>query len=246
MADSPNKLSIEQLLDIYANSKEITPEELQPEVLQANDVLGFVSFYNIQPGPNTVTQETVWRLYQAWSSNPVKRLVFARRINPFIQTISRGQSRCYLLNESTLNLSNKTLKLLSSHIQDKRKNPHYKRHFEAYLNFYKFNEKVDGTWIESNVLFYLYDKWTYRNNCKNPLGRQTFVSFCKTYLGTPRRVRKITDSKVLFFQVNSNLYRHITEKEIKEIRDAHGEEEKIRKENLKEKARKAKEDKSKK
>jgi hypothetical protein len=102
----------------------------------------------------------------------------------------------YHINLDSLTLLRIPFKPIRKIKRDATKSKSRKGHFEAFLSFYKL---ARGTiYVETSVLYYLYDKWVYNNNNKNPLGYQQFFKFLSIYFDKKR----LTSSKVSFFGIN--------------------------------------------
>ena len=89
---------------------------------------------------------------------------------------------------------------------------HYKVHFENFLK--RFDIKEGDYYIESFLLYWLYDRWTYDCKKNNPLGYMQFVHFLKLYF--PRE--RITNSKVAWYGVDKSITNHISEEDANDIR----------------------------
>lgn len=204
----PNTLTQEELLKILKED----PSEIKEEDNQTDDILGFVSFFNLKPGKNLVPKKLIYQLYQYWSKAPISSNNFFNKFTLYFQPTGYGHRTSFYLNLESINISKRLLKLIDKHTRIKTKSPTYKRHFESFLNHYKL--KAGKIWIESYILYYLYDKWTYKIKKKHPLSKEQFYNFCKLYFPKNR----ITTSSVLFYQVDDIIYKIITRKEVEEIR----------------------------
>jgi len=206
----PNSLTDQQLL----NELEKAPEKLQELYISQfnDDVVGFCTHFDIQSGTFTVRQTLLYKLYKLWSFEPVSRETFGRRINQYILPHQKGRYWYYLLDINALKISIEAYKILQKQIRDKTKSPHYKRHFE---NFIKHYDIKSGTyWIESFMLYYLYDKWIYKIHKHNPMGEFQFFNFCKIYFDYKRK----TSNRVMWFKVNKAISNYFTKEEYEEIR----------------------------
>lgn len=173
-----------------------------------NDLPDFITFYNIEPGTHKVLKNHLFNLYRAWSSDPIERKAFGNELG---QIFDSSQSS-YYLNRKTKDLTQEMFKLkreLTSKIS-----LHRKRHFDAYLNHYSILK--GRTWVEGDILYYLYDKWCYDNKTKNALSYNTFLNFCNLYF---RKARKTLNTLGGFYAV-SGVEKHVSGEEIEQIRNS--------------------------
>lgn len=142
-----------------------------------NDVMEFISVYNLKQGTEAITTKLLYRLYKFWSKEPVLRQTFSNAIMDIFPSSRIGESVTILLDEKALNISNEVNKYLKRF--DKTKSKNWTKHFTTYLDHYSI--KKGGLFIKNNVLFNLYDKWTSRNNNYHPLGPKQFNKFCALF-----------------------------------------------------------------
>lgn len=191
----PHKLSNEDLL------KALEKEDSREVILEGrNDVLPFLSHYNIEPGDYKVAKRAIFDLYRKWSDEPVTKTVFARE---FTKYIPYEHSNFHFINIKAIEIGYKTFQLIQDHKYDKRKNPKHRAHFEKFLS--TFDIKKGDIWIEGFVLFYLYDKWTYETKKQHYIGRKYFNMFLQLYLPNKR----IGSSKMKIFKVDKNVLQHL-------------------------------------
>lgn len=189
---------------------ELTNEELlsqidttQPIQEYRNDVLDFISTYKLKQGPEKIRRNILYDLYKCWSKNPINKQTFALEIGRLFETDEK-----YLnLNIPSANLLRKLYDFKKPQIKIVSKK--WKQHFENYLNYYQI---TSGTFfVKTEVLYNLYDKWTYNNNNKNPLGIDQFRSFCNLYF------KKKVARHYHWFGVNRSIFAHLNEELINEL-----------------------------
>lgn len=206
----PNSLTNKELLD---SIKDVSNDE--PVILEthSNDVLKFLTTYNIKPGKQLVMKRLLYDLYRKWSKMPVDPRKFTFEVGKYL--LLHGTRRpCYFINREGFTLAQEIEKLYIQHTKDKTKIVNYKRHFDSFLNYYGL--KPGNYYIESYVLYNLYDKWVYKNgNQRHPLGSNQFHSFCKLYF----KKERLTSNRVAWFGVNKKaIQQHLSQDEIEYIR----------------------------
>jgi len=206
----PNSLSNEQLIELLQTA----PDALQAYALTNNDIIPFLSIYNIKPGKNLITRRLVYNLYSKWSPNPLLSRQFSRELSQYLLVHQKGPVQYYRLNIKAFKLKEEALKLIQQSSMDKTKSPRYKQHFENFLKYY--NITSGNYWIPSYGLYYIYDMWSYKIRKNNPLGEIQFFNFCKLYFDYKRK----SVSRVMFFRVSKNITQHITTTEIQQLREA--------------------------
>lgn len=191
----PNKFTDAELL------KALETEDERDIILDGhNDVLPFLSHYNIEPGENKVSKRIIYQLYKAWSEEPLSRVGFGGEIHKYIPN---EHSAYMLLNFKAIEVGYKTFELIQESKYDKRKNPNHRAHFEKFLN--TFNIKKGNMWIEGFVLFYLYDKWTFETKKQHYIGKKNFSAFLELYL--PKK--RVGSSKMKWFTVDQSILKHL-------------------------------------
>ena len=208
MSTLPQDIDLNKLLESLEDSEE------QKEY--SDQVLNFIAFYNLKPGNNLVKATVLYKLFKNWSKADVSSGTFTNRLKEIFpyQVIKDGTF--FSLDQSALNLSEAALKLLQTK-PERHLLPSYKRHFESFLNRYQVTE---GTyWVESYILYYLYDKWLYEIKRKtNHLGYQSFNNLMSLYF----TVKKPNTNQSYVVRINKeNLMKHITEEHMEQIRQGY-------------------------
>lgn len=192
----PSNFTIEELLE----AADSTPINIPTNTQSSNDIIdhdvfAFISDLKILPGDKSVDKRLIYRIYRNWSVEPLKNVGFAL----FMQQFFEYNQRSYLLNLDALEILKTPYKSVRKEKVDKTKSKNYKLHFESFLNFYKLTP--GKFYVESSVLFYLYDKWTYENNNRSAMGSKQLIKFLSLYFDRKR----IVDSKVAYFGVNEDI-----------------------------------------
>lgn len=204
---STSKLDLDDLL------KALESEEQVDTSTPDNNVVAFLSFYNIEPGEHKVTAEALYKLYKGWTKEPVSRKVFSAAVREFIPRPSKA-TQYFSINLDPNSLSSHTIKHLDKHTVDRTKSKSWRNHFEAFLN--KHEIKSGYYWIEGSLLYHIYDKWLYNNNAKSRLGMYNFMRFCFLYI----KETKLT-AKGRYFRVDKALLNHVSQETIDNFRGKH-------------------------
>ncbi len=208
---------MKRTLTEYSNEelkKALEQNETGEQTIQehASDVPAFLSFYKITPGKDLVLKRVLYKLYGYWSENPLDKTQFSTLVNEYIPTRQVGPHQYYIINQKALDLSKHAYDHIIEHTHDRIKIPAWKAHFDKYLEHYKL--KPGTFFIESYILYNLYDKYAYETNKKLPLSYVQFVKFCKLYFNAER----LTSSKISYFGVDKSIKEFITDDEIRQLR----------------------------
>lgn len=203
----PSNLSLDELLKALENKDDDSLETIVEE--SNDDVLLFVTTLKINKGSHPIKKKLLYRLYHNWSDKPVTQLSFTIKLSYYID----HSSDSYLINENDFKLTNKVKKLLGPK-KSLVKSKNYRQHFEYFLN--KFNiKKGDDIWLESFMLYYLYDNWCYSNNRQSQLSDRSFFNLLNAYMGP----YKLVKGKRQVFGFNKVLETILTPEYIKKAKE---------------------------
>lgn len=208
MSTLPQDIDLNKLLESLENTEE--------KKEYSDHVLNFIAFYNLKPGNNLVKATVLYKLFKNWSKADVGSFNFSFRLKEIFPHQMIKDGMFFSLDQSALNLSEAALKLLQTK-PERHLLPSYKRHFESFLAKYQVTE---GTyWVESYVLYYLYDKWLFEIKRKtNHLGYQSFNSLLSLYF----TVKRLNKNQSYVVRINKeNLMKHITEEHMEQIRQGY-------------------------
>lgn len=170
MKKSLTELSEKELLDIIGDDPGSLKVYSWP-----NDVMEFISIYNLKTGEHHVTNKLLYRLYRLWSNIPVTQRVFTTTLMDLFPSIQYGANKAILLDKNSLNLKQEAYNYVK--VQDKTKYKGYLKLFEKYLHTYCI--KKGSFFIKDSVLYKLYSKLC--STKRHPLGKAQFNNFCKLY-----------------------------------------------------------------
>lgn len=191
------EISKEDLLDLVnSNTNKVTIFDYK------NDLLDFISTYNIIQGENRIPGQLIYNLYKRWSKNPLHRNHFGQEMSQLFPNIRYGQGNVFLINKE----KDYFLEKIVNKKQNKTKRKPWLTHFNKFID--KYQLKSGRFYVKDIVLYNLYDKWTYKNGNKNPLGFQQFLKFCRLFFSKP--ARKMIN-KHEWFSIDSNIKNHLTD-----------------------------------
>lgn len=175
MKKAITELSTEELVHLLGKN----PPNVNSDVIYnwPTDVMDFISFYNLKQGTEHVTTKLLYRLYRHWSKDPLIIKAFVNTLTDIFPSSRIGKSTTIMLDKKTLHISQEVYKYLET--LDKTKSKGWTKHFNTFLEYYSI--KKGGLYIKNNVLYSLYDKWTYGNKNRRPLGYKQFNKFCKVF-----------------------------------------------------------------
>lgn len=190
------EISNEELLDlILENPKQVATFNY------SNDVLEFISTYNIQSGEHQILLPLIYNLYKKWSQKPIHRITFGTEMSKLFVSVQYGKGTTYRINKSKEFFQEKSIKK----VQNKTKRKRWNKHFKLFLD--KFELKSGRFFIKDVVLYNLYDRWVYKNHNKNPLSLHQFLKFCRLNFKKP--APKMIRSHE-WFSVDSKIKEHLT------------------------------------
>lgn len=215
----PHQLSEDELIDIIEAKEEPlheqyseTLEEIINYPTMSDDVVAFLSVYSIQPGNDVVVHRMLYELYKLWSKTPVTKGEFSHEVGKYLLIQQRHGKLYYLINKDSMRLTKAAFDLINEKSIDKSKSLPWRKHFESFLN--KYEIKSGDYYVESYILYDLYDEYVYGIGKKSPLGEDQFFNMCKVYfLG-----KRITSNKVTWFGVDESITTVLTQQRLQSLR----------------------------
>lgn len=178
-----------------------------------NSIPMFLSFYKIEPGNDLIITRFLYSLYKLWANNPVTKTVFYNETGKYLITHQKGAQEFYMINRSSLNLSSEAHKLVIARLGDRTKQLPWKKHFDAFIEHFKI--KPGSYFLESFVLYDLYDQYVFKTKKKGHLGIDSFINFCRLYFTQER----LTSNKVSWFGVDESIKQFITDEHLATLRE---------------------------
>lgn len=204
-----NSLTEEELTRILEQTSVEDKNKIKIEEASTNDILEFISFYNLQAGTNVIPAKLIKRLYSHWSKNPVYA-VNAVLTEFFPTYLAHTGKIAFLLNQDAMNISKELFNFLDK--PEIKNNKSYRKHCELFLK--KFDLKSGNFEVCKEVIYYLYDKWMYSKRSKEQLSLKNLSSILKVYLKFIAPHGRTIRGK---FSISKSVLKHITLEEINQI-----------------------------
>jgi len=206
----PSQASYEELMAALEGGEEaVTEEQKTEEILEYhNNIVPFLSHYNITPGNYSVTKSLLYRLYKAYVEEPAPALVFHRVVGQYLHKYHNRSGGFYQLNLDQFKISKHMFDLLRDSKIDKTKSVKWRKRFETFLE--AKNIAAGKDWVAGYVLYEIYLDWC-RERKKGPsFSYSAFHSFLKVYFSGQRK----TANRSLWFQVNENAANYYTKEQL--------------------------------
>jgi hypothetical protein len=203
-----NKLSDEEITSLIENIGNVDKEVINIAEKDSTDIIEFISFFQFEDGDYLVTDALIYKLYYSWSQLKLNKTDFFTTFHQYFTRVTRNK---FSINKDKLNVSESLFKFLTVIPSKKKVPPTYLHHGNLYLR--KYDIKPGENKINSEVLYYLYDLWTYKTKYKNPLNRSYFYRVLR--LNNFKR-QGIFPPKIYFF-LDNGIFNHITMEEINKI-----------------------------
>lgn len=176
MKKLPTGISKEELLKALEDSTESIEKPSEHSVLR------FLADFGIEQGEYKAGGTILYKLYNHFTEDPVSSMEFHLILKGFLEYV-KGHN--YLINKTGKDLTKRLSDFLASKkIIKKIKNPHYRRHFEHFIESKGLKRGTSN--IPAQALFYFYDQWQYNNNYKTRMTYRTFTEMLRQYFETKR------------------------------------------------------------
>ena len=193
------------------------PLTIHPKDRFDDPVTLFVATYNIEPGPNRVTQKTLFKLFRYFADTSISVLLFGNKMrmllsNSFEQT--KGNNCIYKINLNGAQMSQLLFKATQKHqirrIAAKSTNEQFKQ-------FLYDNNIIKGDYyVPIFILYYLYDEWKFKKGIKKGISEKVFPEFCRINLESKRLSR----DKLNWYGINKEeLTPKLTDEKVQQIEE---------------------------
>jgi hypothetical protein len=214
---APNALDTDVLLDVLETSED------NIEVIgfnYKNDILVFLSTFNIQKGEDNIKPHTLYSIYKVWSKDPIPKNAFYGEISQFIPK----SLAYYKINQNVIKLTHEAYSRFKQENRRLKSKP-WTRHFEKFL--VEYNLKSEDFWVEAPILYFIYDKYT--NECglddhpSTHMSKQVFFTYADLFL---KHKKTKTDK---FYAVNDNILKQFQDGQLDRMRKTYAQEQKAKK-----------------
>jgi hypothetical protein len=203
----PSQLSYEELLNILDSSD---PQPKIEQILEyTNDVVPFLTNYGITPGDTPVSKKLLYKLYKAYSKNPIIPVDFNTKVGEYI---TEKSNQYYFINQDNFAISKHIYKEIDK--KDKTKSLTYQKHFNWFLT--ESNIKPGSKWLEGFILFFIYKNFCKSRRINHRLGYLNYHKFLKLHF----KYKRIKENRSLWFKVDEETFNILNEEEKNVIRNA--------------------------
>lgn len=213
---APHTLKTDELLDLLEEAEK-SPEPQEQDLSQyKNDILTFLSVFDIKQGTDYIKKNTLYSIYKVWSKRPLWKKDFLTEIDALFQ--SHGTSG-YKINHNAIKLTHDAyVKFKTEGV--KLTSKHWTIHFQGFLEYHAL--ETGDFWIEDDLLFFLYDKYTYITGAdsrhKGCLKKKDFYKFCDLFLN-----KKITKYGRVY-GLSTNIQNFFQAGQLARMKEAYGKE----------------------
>lgn len=204
----PSRLSEEELLALL-DAEDEAPVAVAQVFEYNDDIVPFLSFYAITPGHTPVSKKLLYKLYKAYSKNPVDSRNF--NIQAGLYLSDHGPEH-YNLNTDNFAISKHIYQ--AEKTKDKTKSLAFQKHFNWFLTERKMDK--GNAWVEGFILFFIYKDFCRERRVNPKLGYVNFHKFLKLHF----QYKRIKGNRSLWFKVDQNTSLLISEEEANVIRNA--------------------------
>jgi hypothetical protein len=212
----PSLASYEELLEILNQEEsdiaELSVDKPQEKIVEyTDDVVPFLSQYEIIPGDKAVKKSLLYKFYRAYSENPVDSYIFNRIVGQYIQYYSNSNGLFYKINMDSFRISKFILELNKQGKIDKPKSAAYRKRFEKFLKEHNIEKGEHFT-----PGFVIYE--IYRDSLKGKHPEFSYKSF-QQMLKLYFKEKRVESNRSLWYGVNKETRNYYGEEEIRAIKE---------------------------
>lgn len=204
----PSQLTDEEILALLDAEDELIEDELTQPFEYSNDIVPFLSNYNITPGTTQVSKKLMYKLYKAYSKQPVDPLNFTVQVSNYIQHDRDN----FLLNIDQFAISKHIYQ--AEKTRDKTKSLGFQKHFNWFVE--EAQVQKGKVWMEGFILFYVYKDFCKSRRVSPRFGYVNFHKFLKLNF----EYKRIKENRSLWFKVDPKTAKFFSEEECEQIRTA--------------------------
>jgi hypothetical protein len=203
-----HEITDEELLASLSGEDLSKPVEFQFD----NPVASFVQAFDIRTGKQLVADKLLLTLFKEWKrDSPINQRSFNMQLENYVVSVPKKR-RYFLINKDALEIAKEVQKLVQKRSKPRYKSKAYITHFESFLSE---NELAPGsTYVEIDVLYYIYNRWCDNNRKKSQFGLGSFNDMCSLYFD----IKQITGNDLNWVCVNSKVKELITKEEVQRWR----------------------------
>lgn len=204
---TPNALDTDELLSLLENTPAAEKATEEPVIEYKNNVVEFLSVFNIQPGDTKIKTNTLYSIYKVWCEEPISKVKFTIEAGKYLATGKLSSSSAFLINQNAIKLTHYAYNKFKEEKQiDRTKSKKWMKHFEDFTLFYSITP--GEFWIHSQILYFIYDKYAHERKLdyqpQSYLSEDSFNRMAKLVFKNKRtkfgRLYAISENIQNFFQ----------------------------------------------
>jgi|GEM_PF-6666402 hypothetical protein len=213
----PSQMSYEELVAAMESEEiELVDEKtVAEEILEyENNVVPFLSHYNIIPGDFTVSKKLLYKLYRRHVDDPVNELTFQRIVGNFLGHYRNYSGNFYKINQDQFALSNHIFKLFTEHKVQKTKSKTYQNRFMTFCE--TKNVRKGKAWVPGFVIYEIYKDFCRERHKRPAFSYESFIQMLRENF----KHKRINSNRSLWFSVNEESKNYFTEEQVNDIIEA--------------------------
>lgn len=204
------QLSEEELLKLLTDDRNTDTDSI------GNELVDFISVFNIRPGKVKVSFNQLKKVYLKWSKDKQN----LKELLPFLKDHFSSVKGYFFLESSLLEvIKNKNIKF-NTKKYNRMTNTKYHDHFKSFIKQYSIES--GEYYVPEYLLKHFYDKWVYEKKLSKLLYLRLFNKFCCFYF----KYEIIKD--VFHYKINEEFILKLDKETIENVKEKH-QKEKIKK-----------------
>lgn len=204
----PSQLTDEEILALLESEDQVWDTDIAQVFDYNDDIVPFLSNYQITPGATPVSKKLLYKLYKAYSKQPLDGLNFNLQLGGYLSHTKDH----YLLNIDQFAISHHIYQ--AEKTRDKTKSLTFQKHFMWFTR--EANFTTGRNWVEGFILFYIYKDFCKQRRVNPKLGYVNFHKFLKLHF----QYKRLKGNRALWFKVNDETASIFSEEEKNVIRKA--------------------------
>ncbi len=166
----PQDIDLDSLLSTIQEESSVLAKEAS---LTNDNVLEFISFYNIKKGDIPIKKSMVYKLYKSWSNNKnYSKYSFMLQMNQYFIT----NNMCYMLDIEAIDLTLKAKDtFFKSKVTSKIHNASVKKQIDIFMETFGIVKGKYSTHV--SILYYMYSNWPNKKHRLNINDFKLLLSF---------------------------------------------------------------------
>lgn len=199
------ELSLDELLEAV-KGQELVNDNIIPSF--SDPIFSFTQAFNIVPGKELISDSVLHSLFRLWHRDSfIDIRNFNMQLGRYIPSEKRNR-RYYRVNKKISETVRILQELKNKHTLNPTKYKGYHKHFEHFLS--ETGLDAGEVYVESDILYYIYNRWCDQIKRKSPLGYNNFCAFCSLNFESKR----LSESNIHWYGVNNKVKELITRSEV--------------------------------